>query len=314
MRKNLNIEVRVPRDRNFLGKIARSTTRWAEADRSPAGYVSAKSALKLGIDSARPGNYRMRTFAEFEGRVNDPRAVQLYGPGIIFFESLSHERGKRPKIVPIHGGAADAFGEIIQADGGLRVTNDYMAGLLAEVKASAEVTLTIIEEDLGFIRRWFRPKVSNAPLPYPVRAPEDVRQADDSTYDDLFWYRLMRDSDRDEDKPVSRGGRDDLGGEKPVEWHSILDPTMGPGPERQADWRTVHDDVMRAKPDAKDPVIIDPFAAAAPESTAEQRETAAETSPSHAADQGPGLGNTETVEMALASPAAETPSPTGTSY
>ena len=55
----------------------------------------------------------MKTFAEFEGRVNDPRAIQLYGPGIIFFEALSHERGKEPGIVPVHGGQLDAFGRMI---------------------------------------------------------------------------------------------------------------------------------------------------------------------------------------------------------
>jgi hypothetical protein len=312
MPKRLNIEVRIPDDRNYLGEIDCTTARWASADGPPTGYVAAKSAPAFRMDGPRPGPYRMRALAEFEGRVNDPRAIQLYGPGIIFFEEINHARSRRPGIVPVHGGQLDAFGRMIQTDGGLRVTNEYMRGLLAEAKASEEVTLNIVEDHLGFIRRWFRPKVSAAVPQYPARdhsdsetshGSENLGTSDDSTDDRPFWHGFITNSDRNE--PAARSARGTSEGEKSTDWRTTRDPVLGPGVGAQEGWRLVSDDVLRAKPDTGDPVIIDPFPAG-PSDTSSSR--------SHEADHAQASSGPESVEMAPASPADESPSSSGTSY
>jgi hypothetical protein len=67
----------------------------------------------------------------------------------------------------------------------------------------------------------------------------------------------------------------------------------------------VSDDAMRAKPDAKDPVIIDPFPATPSDPP---------SSLSHETDHVRASGGPESVDMAPASPAVESPGRSGTSY
>jgi hypothetical protein len=105
-----------------------------------------------------PGTYQLVRIVDISDAVFD--ITWSYGHSVLFFVNT-----KTSQPLVIHGGVTDANNDLFHPDEGLAMNNRQLDELTHMFAGEKEVEITISHEDIGWLRKKFRNRISRRPEP-----------------------------------------------------------------------------------------------------------------------------------------------------